>query len=68
MSIALVFFYFSFDLKTLPLELVDILRRMIPNEKEIKAFKEYEKERKPINMLADEDQFVFMVIMTLSMV
>ncbi|XP_064648618.1 formin-like protein isoform X3 [Lineus longissimus] len=51
----------SFDLKILHLELVDILRRMIPNEKEVKAFKEYEKERKPINMLAEEDQFIFML-------
>lgn len=52
---------FSLDLKVLSLECVEILLRIIPNEQEVKAFKEYEKEKKPIDQLADEDRFMINV-------
>ena len=37
---------------------VEILVRVIPNEQEVKAFREYERERKPLELLSDEDKFV----------
>ena len=48
----------NLDLKTLSLEKVEILMRIIPNEQEVKAFREYERERKPLEVLSDEDKFV----------
>lgn len=54
-------FVFSLDLKLLSLEYVEILLRIIPNEQELKAFKEYEKEKKPLDQLADEDRFMMNV-------
>jgi hypothetical protein len=51
----------SFDLKTLSLESVEILTRMLPNEQEVKLLKDYEKDRKPIEVLADEDKFMLNV-------
>ena len=41
------------DVKTLSLDRVEILLRVSPNEQEVKAFKEYERERKPIDVLSD---------------
>jgi len=49
------------DLKTLPGERVEILRKIAPNEQELKMFTEYERSKKPIEVLADEDKFVFSV-------
>lgn len=43
------------------LEVVEILLRIVPNEQEVKAFREYEVERKPIEVLADEDKFMISV-------
>ncbi len=51
----------SLDLKTLSLERVEILMRVVPNEKEVKAFREYEHEKKPMEVLSDEDKFMFAV-------
>lgn len=48
----------SLDLKTLGVESVELLQRMIPNDTEIKAYREYERERKPINQLTEEDQYM----------
>jgi len=45
----------------LSLEWVEILLRIVPNEQEVKAYKEYEKDRKPIDQLADEDRFMMSV-------
>ena len=50
--------FFSFDLKTLSLERVEILMRMVPNEQEVKLLKDYEKDRKPLEILSDEDKFM----------
>lgn len=48
----------SMDLQKLTLERVEILMRVIPNEQEVKAFKEFEKEKKNLDSLADEDRFM----------
>jgi len=52
---------FSLDLKTLFLERVEILLRVVPNEQEVKAFKEYERDRKPLSLLSEEDRFMISV-------
>ncbi|XP_034249251.1 formin-like protein [Thrips palmi] len=46
------------DLKTLPLESVEILQRMCPTEQESKAYREYILEKKDINLLTEEDKFL----------
>lgn len=48
----------SLDLKTIPLESVEILQRMIPTEQETKAYREYLAEKKDINLLTEEDKFL----------
>ncbi len=37
------------------------MMRVVPNEEEVKAFKKYEKERKPVEALSDEDRFMISV-------
>lgn len=51
----------SLNLQTLSLDRVEILQRVIPNEQEVKAFKEYQREQKPIELLSDEDKFMMSV-------
>lgn len=51
----------NFDLKLLPTERVEILQRILPNEKEVKAFREYEEQNKPLAVLSDEDRFLYSV-------
>jgi len=51
----------SLDLKTLYLERVEILLRIVPNEQELKAYREYERERKPTSLLSEEDRFMICV-------
>ncbi|XP_064078270.1 formin-like protein isoform X3 [Macrobrachium nipponense] len=48
----------SLDLKTLNVDGVELLQRMVPNEAEIKLYREYERDRKPINQLTEEDQYM----------
>ncbi|KAI5710086.1 hypothetical protein M8J75_005541 [Diaphorina citri] len=48
----------SLDLKTIPLESVEILQRMIPTEQETKAYREYVAEKKDVNLLTEEDKFL----------
>jgi len=57
----IILYHYSLDLKTLSLERVEILMRVIPNDQEVKAFKEYEKEKKPITALSEEDRFMITV-------
>ncbi|NXJ70199.1 FMNL2 protein, partial [Rostratula benghalensis] len=47
-----------FDLKTLPVDFVECLMRFLPTENEVKALRLYERERKPIENLSDEDRFM----------
>lgn len=51
---------YSYDLQALPLEFVEMLPRFIPNEIELKAFKQYEKDGKPFETLASEDKFMWL--------
>ncbi|MBN3302605.1 FMNL3 protein, partial [Amia calva] len=47
-----------FDLKTLPVDFVECLMRFLPTENEVKVLRQYEKERKPLESLTDEDRFM----------
>lgn len=49
---------FSFDLRTLPVDFVECLMRFQPTENEIKILRQFEKERKPLESLTDEDRFM----------
>ena len=44
----------TLDLKSLCLENVELLQRCVPNDTEMKAYREYERERKPIAQLTEE--------------
>uniref|UniRef100_U5EVY0 Putative neuron projection morphoproteinsis n=1 Tax=Corethrella appendiculata TaxID=1370023 RepID=U5EVY0_9DIPT len=48
----------NLDLKSLSLENVELLQKMIPTEQEIKAYKEYIIEKKDLNLLTEEDKFM----------
>nr|XP_055070599.1 formin-like protein 2 isoform X3 [Misgurnus anguillicaudatus] len=47
-----------FDLRTLPVDFVECLMRFIPTEAEVKILRQYEKDRKPLENLTDEDRFM----------
>ncbi|XP_057654927.1 formin-like protein isoform X1 [Diorhabda carinulata] len=46
------------DLKQLSLENVELLQRMVPTEQETKAYREYQFEKKNVNLLTEEDKFL----------
>ncbi|XP_063174426.1 formin-like protein 2 isoform X2 [Candoia aspera] len=48
----------AFDLKTLPVDFVECLMRFLPTENEVKMLRLYERERKPLENLSDEDRFM----------
>ncbi|KAI0214437.1 Formin-like protein [Lamellibrachia satsuma] len=48
----------SLDLKTLSLERVEILLRIIPNDQEMKLYRDYERDKKPVDVLSEEDKFM----------
>lgn len=48
----------NLDLKTLSLENVELLQKMVPTEQELKLFKDFVIEKKNVNLLTDEDKFV----------
>lgn len=35
--------------------------RIVPNEQEVKALREYDRDKKPIELLSEEDKFVYYV-------
>ncbi|KAG5833857.1 hypothetical protein ANANG_G00280360 [Anguilla anguilla] len=47
-----------FDLRTLPVDFVECLMRFLPTENEVKVLRQYERERKPLESLTDEDRFM----------
>lgn len=49
-----------FDLKALPVDFVECLMRFLPTEAEVKALRQYERERRPLDQLADEDRFMLL--------
>jgi len=52
---------YSYDLTSLPLEYVEMLPRFIPNEMELKAFKNYVKSGTSFDDLTAEDKFMWLV-------
>ena len=52
---------YSYDLGSLPLEYVEMLPRFIPNEMELKQFKNYERSGKSFEELTSEDKFMWLV-------
>lgn len=49
---------YSFDLKALPVDFVECLMRFLPTEAEGKMMRQYERERRPLDALTDEDRFM----------
>lgn len=50
--------FLRFDLRTLPVDFVECLMRFQPTENEIKILRQFEKERKPLESLTNEDRFM----------
>lgn len=48
----------NLDLKTLSLENVELLQKMVPTEQELKLFKDFVIEKKNVNLLTEEDKFM----------
>ena len=51
---------YNYDLNELPLEYVEMLPKFIPNDTELKAFKQYEKAGKSFDALSSEDKFMWL--------
>lgn len=49
-----------FDLKALPVDFVECLMRFLPTEAEVKVLRQYERERRPLDQLAEEDRFMLL--------
>ena len=49
-----------FDLKALPVDFVECLMRFLPTETEVKVLRQYERERRPLDQLAEEDRFMML--------
>ena len=47
-----------FDLKALPVDFMECLMRFLPTETETKMMRQYERERRPVDQLAEEDRFM----------
>lgn len=52
--------FLRFDLKALPVDFVECLMRFLPTETEVKALRQYERERRPLDQLAEEDRFMLL--------
>ncbi|XP_059397481.1 formin-like protein 3 isoform X5 [Carassius carassius] len=50
----------TFDLKVLPVDFVECLMRFLPTEAESKLLRQYERERRPLDQLAEEDRFMLL--------
>ncbi|KAF6209241.1 hypothetical protein GE061_014986 [Apolygus lucorum] len=48
----------SLDLRLIPLDTVELLQKMIPNEAEAKKYKKYLEDKKDINLLTEEDRLL----------
>lgn len=48
----------KFDLKALPVDFVECLMRFLPTDGEVKVMRQYERERRPLDQLAEEDRFM----------
>lgn len=47
-----------FDLRTTRVDFVECLMRFLPTEAETKLLRQYERDRKPLEALSDEDRFM----------
>lgn len=47
-----------FDLRTLRVDFVECLMRFLPTDSEVKLLRQYERDRKPLEKLSDEDRFM----------
>jgi len=57
----------TLDLRVLSTEYIDLLMHIIPNEQEVKAFNNYESDKKPLDALTPVDRFMMQVsLQTLS--
>jgi formic-like protein len=52
----------NFDMQVLAQDYVEVLLRIMPSEEEIKKYKEYDREKKPVDVLTDEDKFLLQVM------
>ncbi|BFZ01227.1 hypothetical protein BsWGS_04266 [Bradybaena similaris] len=50
------------DLKRLSLDIVDIMMTVLPNEQEVKAYKNFERDRQSVAVLSDEDKFMLQMV------
>ncbi|XP_034035698.1 formin-like protein 2 isoform X1 [Thalassophryne amazonica] len=48
----------TFDLRTVRVDFVECLMRFLPTEAEVKLLRQYERDRKPLDSLSDEDRFM----------
>uniref|UniRef100_H3CZ36 Formin-like 2b n=1 Tax=Tetraodon nigroviridis TaxID=99883 RepID=H3CZ36_TETNG len=48
----------TFDLRTIRVDFVECLMRFLPTEAELKLLRQYERDRKPLEALSDEDRFM----------
>uniref|UniRef100_A0A3Q2WPT8 Formin-like 2b n=1 Tax=Haplochromis burtoni TaxID=8153 RepID=A0A3Q2WPT8_HAPBU len=48
----------TFDLRTVRVDFVECLTRFLPTEAELKLLRQYERDRKPLEVLSDEDRFM----------
>uniref|UniRef100_A0A3Q4BZ86 Uncharacterized protein n=1 Tax=Mola mola TaxID=94237 RepID=A0A3Q4BZ86_MOLML len=48
----------TFDLRTIRVDFVECLMRFLPTEAEMKLLRQYERDRKPLEALSDEDRFM----------
>ncbi|CAG5120372.1 unnamed protein product, partial [Candidula unifasciata] len=50
------------DIKKLSLDIVDIMLTILPNDQEMKAYKIFERDRRPVSVLSDEDKFMLQMV------
>lgn len=48
----------NFDLRTFPLEYVELVQKMSPTDAEAKLYRQYIIDKKDVNQLTDEDKFL----------
>ncbi|XP_064870773.1 formin-like protein 2, partial [Oncorhynchus nerka] len=48
----------TFDMRTVRVDFVECLMRFLPTEGEVKMLRQYERDRKPVDTLSDEDLFM----------
>uniref|UniRef100_A0A3P8VMC5 Formin-like 2b n=1 Tax=Cynoglossus semilaevis TaxID=244447 RepID=A0A3P8VMC5_CYNSE len=48
----------TFDLRKVRVDFVECLTRFLPTESELKVLRQYERDRKPLEALSDEDRFM----------